>query len=126
MTLQQKRCIFTKYLFRMGVWFEEEARLRGKNWQLAIDEANVSHTDAADGDHDGPHLEGGTHYSGTGCDILVYDNGVYIAVKHTAYEIMGAWWKGLNINYPDLQFVWGGDFAKKDYNHFSIKHAGKS
>lgn len=52
-------------------------------------------------------------------DLNLFKNGRYITtgLGHTE---LGAWWK----NQHELN-RWGGDFAKRDYNHYSMTPDGK-
>ena len=85
-------------------------------------EGYVGDTDARDGDHDGPHMRGGTHYMRLGQDLNLWISDVWISGgAHPAWRELGAFWKGLH---PDAR--WGGDFERSDPNHFSFAHAGKS
>lgn len=114
---------------------EEFARLLGvflnwvhghKSWRVRLAEGFVGYTDAADGDHDGPHLTGGAHYNKLGQDFdlfLVDESGVrfHVTGANPAWEEIGAFWKSLH---PLCR--WGGDFKSRDYNHISLFHEGKS
>lgn len=65
------------------------------------------------------------HGTGIGCslhiqrlavDLLVDVNGVWQTDDSTGcYTELGSFWKSLG---PD--HYWGGDFARKDYDHFSL------
>jgi hypothetical protein len=52
-------------------------------------------------------------------DLNLFKNGRYITTG-TGHTELGAWWKS---RHP--AFRWGGDFAKKDYNHYSMTPDGK-
>jgi hypothetical protein len=53
-------------------------------------------------------------------DLNLFKDGVYL--RHTkAHAPIGAYWKGLN-----PQNRWGGDFRKKDGNHYSREYWGIS
>jgi hypothetical protein len=51
-------------------------------------------------------------------DLNLFKNGAYIT-DGTGHTELGAWWKTLSPMHR-----WGGDFAKKDYNHYSISPDG--
>jgi len=51
-------------------------------------------------------------------DLNLFKDGVYIT-DDTGHRQLGAWWKALGPRYR-----WGGDLAKKDYNHYSLSPDG--
>lgn len=57
------------------------------------------------------HNEKGFHPKGLAIDLNVFRNNVYLTETED-YEILGNFWKYLG-------GTWGGDFEKKDGNHFS-------
>lgn len=86
--------------------------------EITLSEGYVGDTDAADGDYDGPHVKGGCHYAKLAIDINLFDNGIWITNgDDPIYKRLGAYWKAL-----DPLCRWGGDFKKKDSNHFSVAH----
>lgn len=123
MTLREARVLFTKLSAELVLWVDSHDGSDGKDkWEFAESEGYVKDTDAADGDYDGPHKEGGAHYTGTGKDFNLYINGVWIKSAHPTWKLIAAWWKA---RHPLCR--WGGDFtgkAKGDFNHFSIAWAG--
>lgn len=46
-------------------------------------------------------------------------NGWQYIMDGTGHEQLAAWWKSLSPSHR-----WGGDFPKKDYNHYSISPDG--
>lgn len=53
-------------------------------------------------------------------DLNLFKDGRLIA-DDEGHKKLGAWWKGLGSDYR-----WGGDFTKRDYNHYSIAHEGRA
>jgi len=51
-------------------------------------------------------------------DLNLFTNGVYIT-DDTGHRELGAWWKAFGPKYR-----WGGDFQKKDFNHYSVSPDG--
>ena len=51
-------------------------------------------------------------------DLNLFKDGVYITDDHGHREL-GPWWKTLGPRY-----CWGGDFAKRDFNHYSLSPDG--
>lgn len=130
MTQREARVLFTKLSAELIIWVDSHNGQGGEEevWEVAWSEGYVKDTDAADGDHDGPHMAGGAHYLGTGGDLNLYVNGEYITDgKHRVWAIIGAKWKTMH---PRAR--WGGDFKNKagkpkmDSNHISIEYAGRA
>lgn len=119
--LWEARCAFTNALAQLLVWADMDPVMLG--FEVALGEGLVAVTDAADGDYDGPHMQGGAHYTGLGHDILVYTRGgAYVADGfHAAYATLGAKWRTLH-----ALARWGGDFPTPDPDHFSFAWKGKS
>ena len=115
MTQRQARCLFTLLKAQLVIWVNEQG------WDICESEGYVKDTDAADGDYDGPHKKGGAHYLGTGCDLNLYVEGLWISDgSHPIWQTIGRRWKALN---PLCR--WGGDFLKRDSNHISLEFQGK-
>jgi len=62
--------------------------------------------------HDG-HVKNSRHYDRLAADILIDKDGVYLTETED-YRFAGEYWKSLH-----PKCTWGGDFFKKDGNHFS-------
>lgn len=113
LTLREKRVAFSRAIALLLLWAQAQG------WDLALGEGYVALTDARDGDWDGPHMRGGTHYAGTGQDVLLYINGAYITDgSHPAFLRLGEFWERIH---PLAR--WGG--RHNDANHFSFEHDGK-
>lgn len=113
------RCAFTRAIVELLHWADTDPSMAG--YEVAFGEGLVALTDAADGDHDGPHLDGGAHYTGLGFDLMIYNTiGVYISDgSHPAYRRLGEKWRRIH-----WLARWGGDFTKADPNHFSFAWGG--
>jgi hypothetical protein len=118
MTLRDKRVAFSLAMARLILWANDNLRGFG----VAFGEGLVALTDAADGDHDGPHKAGGAHYSGLGMDLVMWEDvsGDYVEDgEHPAWIALGEHWERI-----DSLARWGGRFS--DANHFSFEHEGRS
>ena len=119
MSHAEARCLFTSLLGELICW----ASVQGI--KLALSEAYVGDTDAADGDYDGPHKKGGAHYLGTAADLNMYrknkDGGLdWISDGgDPTWTMLGAHWESMH----SLCF-WGGRI--QDANHFSIRFQGRA
>ncbi len=114
--LVQLRIDFTRALCELVRWAGEQG------YEMAYGEGYVAITDAADGDYDGPHVNGGAHYTGLGHDMILYRGGVPVTNSEDGWWLaIGTRWKQI-----DDRARWGGDFARRDANHFSFAYQGKA
>jgi hypothetical protein len=84
----------------------------------------LSMGDVFDADGDGGHMKNSVHDLKLAADLNLFSrvNGKW--VYHTSAEAhagLGAYWKSLH---PLCR--WGGDFASKDGNHYSLTHGGRA
>jgi hypothetical protein len=115
-TLRQKQALFCRELARLIAWVYTHP-----GWEVRFGEGYVADTDSRDGDHDGPHMAGGGHYTRLAMDLMLDVDGVWIRGWHAAWDAIGAQWRS---QHPLCR--WGGDFRSRDYNHFSLYHQGKA
>jgi len=96
MSLQQLRCKFTKML------------------ALLILYANQKGFDAYLGDvfATSGHSKHSFHYKGLAADLNLFLDGAYLT-KTEDHESLGRFWKSIG-------GTWGGDFTRKDGNHYSL------
>lgn len=66
----------------------------------------------------GSGISNSLHTERLAIDLNLFKDGTYITDDHGHREI-GAWWKTLGPAYR-----WGGDFRKKDFNHYSLSPDG--
>lgn len=64
-------------------------------------------------------FENSLHTERLAIDLNLFRDGRYIT-DNEGHAQLGKWWKA-----HGPEFRWGGDFAKKDYNHYSITPDGK-
>jgi hypothetical protein len=68
----------------------------------------------------GKGIANSVHCERLAVDLNLFRDGKYLTqAEH--YKILGDWWKAQG---PDCR--WGGDFANKDYNHYSFSYAGRA
>lgn len=60
------------------------------------------------------HIKNSFHYKGLAQDINLFKNGVYLT-KTEDHAQFGEYWKQLH-----PLCTWGGDFTRKDGNHYSF------
>jgi len=97
MTLGQRQRIFAKKIGLLIAW----AYTNGYE---------LSFGDAARMDNKG-HKKGSFHYKRLAIDLNLFIDGVYQRSTE-AHRPLGEYWKSLG-------GTWGGDFRKKDGNHYS-------
>ena len=125
LSLRERQSLFAILKARLVLWIKDQG------WCYIEGEGYVGDTDAADGDHDGPHKAGGAHYTKLGEDGMlfvrgwwdgdVYVGGGYVGIGGTPeWRAIGERWKASH----EL-CRWGGDFVSKDDNHLSIEHKGR-
>jgi hypothetical protein len=62
------------------------------------------------------HAKNSLHYERLAIDFNLFVNGIWIQTDHSAWHILGPWWKGC-----DPLCRWGGDIeGLQDYNHYSM------
>ena len=70
----------------------------------------LSFGDAARMDGKG-HVDGSFHYKRLAVDFNLFKDGEYLTTTK-AHEVLGEFWKSIGGS-------WGGDFKRKDGNHYS-------
>jgi len=80
-------------------------------YECAMDEGTERITEK---DPMSDHMPGSLHHLGLALDLNLYKDGRYIT-NDEGHKELGEYWKSLH---PDCR--WGGDFARKDYNHYSF------
>lgn len=66
----------------------------------------------------GSGISNSLHTERLAIDLNLFKDGRYI-IDSEGHEMLGIWWKALGPAYR-----WGGDFKKKDFNHYSISPDG--
>lgn len=122
--LTDKQALFMQCLSKLLTHGPEICRYRVYKIRFRLGEGYVA--DSIDKPfEDTPHLKTGTHFTRTGIDLIVdvwdelKQDWIWITGSHQVYYILGTYWKSLN---PECR--WGGDFMKRDFNHFSIPVSG--
>ena len=98
MTLREKRCLFTSLIADL-IHFANHA-----GYEVALHDVFT---------RDG-HCKNSYHYRGLAADLNLYKNGDYLR-KTEDHAELGEYWKSLH-----PMCTWGGDFRKRDGNHYSF------
>ncbi len=95
MTLGQKQRKFTEMIGRLIAWAYENG------YELSFGDAWASTG----------HIDGSYHYKRLAVDFNLFIDGEYQTTTE-AHKPLGDYWKMIG-------GTWGGDFARKDGNHYS-------
>lgn len=108
-TLSQKRVRFTR---GVALLIQKAAEL---GYGAALDQVKRTQVEANANANSGAGIAHSLHLDGLAADLNLYKpDGAYIT-DATGHAQLGSWWKSLG---PD--YYWGGDFTKRDYNHYSL------
>lgn len=66
------------------------------------------------------HMENSNHYIRLAIDLNLFKDGLY-QTDTEAHRPLGEYWESL-----DPLCVWGGNFKKKDGNHYSLSYQGRA
>ena len=58
------------------------------------------------------HVADSFHYKRLAIDLNLFRNGIYLT-KTSDHQMLGTYWKSIG-------GTWGGDFKRKDGNHYSL------
>ncbi len=109
MTLGQKQRLFSKLA----------AKLILMAYELGF-EISLGHAFRSTQEAKRLGFEGSLHCSKLAIDLNLFRDGKYLRTTE-AHEPLGRWWKR---QHPDCR--WGGDFRKKDGNHYSIAYGNRA
>jgi hypothetical protein len=110
MKLSEARCAFSVCLAELVL------AAYALGYGVAFDEV-TEHVTAKDPTSD--HKPNSNHHVGLAGDLILYRDGVYLT-DTADYEPVGLIWEQMG-KLKGLDLVWGGRFAKRDGNHFSLK-----
>jgi hypothetical protein len=114
MTLGEKQRLFTRYIGMLITFAYKQG------FELTFGDAYRSPEQAALNAKSGKGIAKSLHCERLAVDFNLFINGVY-QQDTSAYHPLGEFWEGL-----DPLCRWGGRFKKKDGNHFSLTHEGRS
>lgn len=112
-TLREKQVRFAKWLPRLiDKAFELGYEVTGGEWLRLKSQAQANAASGAG-------ISNSLHLDKLAIDLNLFKDGRYIT-DGEGHRELGAWWKSQGEDH-----AWGGDFPKKDFNHYSISHAGR-
>lgn len=114
LTLRTARCEFSLAIAKLILF----AMSQGYEIALAEGMDRKTHRDPTT-----DHMIGSLHEIGLAQDLDLYKDGVYLMTTED-HATLGAWW----LDYGKacgLPLAWGGNFEKKDGNHYSLAWQGR-
>lgn len=114
MTLREARCLFSRNL---AVLIE---RAFAMGYEVAIGEVSRDPRVAQLNAQSGKGISNSLHLIGLAADLHLYRGGRYLA-QTDEHAQLGQVWKGLHEGNR-----WGGDFQRKDGNHYSFTWEGRA
>lgn len=112
-TLRQKQTRFALAVARLIQKADEIG------YEMTIGEVERTAAQAAANAASGAGISNSLHLQRLAIDLHLFKNGRYITDGEGHAEL-GRWWKSLHADHR-----WGGDFAKRDFNHYSLSSDGK-
>lgn len=112
-TLRQKQSRFSRDAAKLIL------RAYDLGYEVTFGDAYRTPQQAAANAATGAGISSSLHCERLAIDINLFRDGRYI-LDGEGHSLLGAWWKALGKDYR-----WGGDFTKKDFNHYSITPDGR-
>lgn len=113
MTLREQRILFSRLISELVLWVNQQP-----GYACAYDQVKRTAAESVANAKKGTGIVNSLHNDGLAADLLLYMDGEYQRASE-AYAFIGAKWKSMH---PLCR--WGGDFRKKDGNHFSTERGG--
>lgn len=112
-TLREKQTRFARWLPRLiDKAFELGYLVTGAEWKR---DPRIAQMNAVSG----AGISSSLHLASLAVDLNLFKADGTFITDDTGHAELGAWWKAQQ---PD--FCWGGDFAKRDFNHYSLSPDG--
>lgn len=112
MNLSEKQQHFCFLVGKLIIWANSQG------YQLTFGEAWRTLEQAELNEKNEKGISNSLHRIRLAVDLNLFIKGIY-QTDSNAYKPLGDFWKSL-----DSSCCWGGDFAKKDGNHFSLTNEG--
>ncbi len=111
-TLRQKQTRFALSVAQLILKAQE------LGYEMTLGEVERTLAQAKANAASGAGISNSLHIVRLAVDLHLFKNGRYIT-DNLGHQELGTWWKSLS---PDHR--WGGDFLKKDFNHYSLTPDG--
>ena len=118
-TLREHQTLFARLLAKLITYaFDQGYEIT--MGEVSVEESRRSRSGTTFAD--GMHMPKSLHYHRLAADLNLFVAGDYVADgSHPAWADLGAYWRSLH----ELA-AWGGDFASRDSNHFSLRYGGRA
>jgi len=93
-------------------------RARALGYQVTFGQTYRTPEEAQQNADNGTGVANSLHCDRLAIDLNLYDAGRYIT-DGEGHEQLAIWWKSLGTRYR-----WGGDFKRRDFNHYSLSPDG--
>lgn len=112
MKLSEKQRLFAFNIGKLIIW------TYGEGYELTFGEAQRSQAQAEANAKSGKGVANSLHLIRLAIDLNLFIKGQYV-IESEAHRPLGEYWKSLHpLN------CWGGDFKRRDGNHYSMQHDG--
>jgi hypothetical protein len=111
-TLRQKQSRFARDVAKLIEW------AFANGYELTFGECWRTPEQAALNAKNGKGIARSLHNERLAIDLNLYKNGTWLIASED-HKPLGDYWKSLGADH-----CWGGDFTKKDGNHYSITNGG--
>ena len=114
MTLRQKQSLFVELVAYLFTWTYQNG------YELTLAEAYRTPEQARRNAAAGTGIASSLHCQRLAIDLNLFRDGAYMTSTE-AHMPLGTYWKSL-----DSLCRWGGDFRRRDGNHYSLAHGGRA
>lgn len=114
MTLRSKQSLFVKLVAQLIDW------AYAQGYEITFSEAYRPPFVAEEYARRGVGIKTSLHCSRLAIDLNLFKDGKYLT-RTKDHEPLGEYWKNLH---PLCR--WGGDFRRRDGNHYSMTHRGRA
>ena len=116
LSLRQKQSIFSKLVGKFLLAIYEAG------YEVTLGECYRTPEQAVLNAKNGSGIKNSLHTRRLAIDLMLFKDGVLLALTEQ-YEPIGVIWESYST--PEYQCCWGGRFAKRDGDHFSIADGGQ-
>lgn len=112
-TLRQKQ---SRFALGVAMLIQQADRM---GYEMTLGEVERSAAQAEANASSGSGIARSLHCERLAIDLHLFKDGRYITGGEGHTEL-GRWWKSLHVDHR-----WGGDFPKRDFNHYSLSPDGR-
>ncbi len=113
-SLRQKQ---SRFALAVALLIQQADKL---GFQMTIGEVERTRAQAQANAASGAGISNSLHLERLAIDLHLFGRDGHYITDDEGHRELGRWWKSLS---PDHR--WGGDFLKRDFNHYSLSPDGK-